>query len=180
MIQNSDHYMSSLSTQPRFEEIKISMASSLDPSREDGLLPMVAAAAIMGVAFHLAIIRVEFERYILHFISGCVLSFFGLLVLSDQVLDVNLLSAVYTALFIALSFHTSLGLSIGAHRLFFHRCRKFPGPLGSRLSRLYVAYLSSKNVQYFKELEKMHAHYGDFVRTGRSPFHLALLGSSAQ
>ncbi|KAJ0114720.1 hypothetical protein J7T55_004964 [Diaporthe amygdali] len=43
---------------------------------------------------------------------------------------------------------------------------RFPGPFGAKLSRFWTAYISSKNAQYYKELEKMQAKYGDFVRTG--------------
>ncbi|KAL2278404.1 hypothetical protein FJTKL_14499 [Diaporthe vaccinii] len=38
--------------------------------------------------------------------------------------------------------------------------------MGAKLSRFWTSYTSSKNFQYYKELEKMQAKYGDFVRTG--------------
>ncbi|KAK7721297.1 hypothetical protein SLS64_001593 [Diaporthe eres] len=63
-------------------------------------------------------------------------------------------------------FNLSCLLSIGFYRLLFHRCGRFPGPMGAKLSRFWTSYTSSKNFQYYKELEKMQAKYGDFVRTG--------------
>ncbi|KAL1876456.1 hypothetical protein Daus18300_002700 [Diaporthe australafricana] len=63
-------------------------------------------------------------------------------------------------------FNLSCLLSIGVYRLLLHRCGKFPGPFGAKLSRFWTAYVSSKKPQNFKDLEIMQAKYGDFVRTG--------------
>lgn len=63
-------------------------------------------------------------------------------------------------------FNLSCLLSIGVYRLLLHRCGKFPGPLGAKLSRFLIACIPSKKPQNFKELEKMQAEHGDFVRTG--------------
>ena len=71
------------------------------------------------------------------------------------------------ALIFASSFNLGLLSSIAVYRLAFHRCGKFPGPTGAKVTKFYAARLSAKNVQYYSELAKMHEQYGDFVRTGK-------------
>lgn len=134
-----------------------------------GLASSAAAAAFLAVAFHAAIQNVEFEQYMFHFLaattaSGPLLSafYFGLGGLSA-------LGALGKTALVVSTFHGSLAASILVYRSCFHRCRKFPGPLGAGLTRFYATSLSLKKVQYFKELEQMHATYGDFVRTGKFP-----------
>ncbi|EKG20298.1 Cytochrome P450 [Macrophomina phaseolina MS6] len=66
---------------------------------------------------------------------------------------------------------------MAVYRVFFHRLRHFPGPFGAKLSRFYSAYLAGKDIKYYKEIEKMHRKYGDFVRTG--PREIAIVRKSA-
>lgn len=114
------------------------------------------AAALLGILFHLAIRRIEFEFIMYHFMAVSTLTFFGM---------IYAFGFMKASLFAA-SFNAGLLTSISVYRLVFHRCRKFPGPLGAKLTRFYAANLSAKNVQYYKELANMHRQYGDFVRTG--------------
>ncbi|KAI2465220.1 monooxygenase [Annulohypoxylon bovei var. microspora] len=67
---------------------------------------------------------------------------------------------------LVLGFHTGLFSSMVIYRLFFHRLRKFPGPVDVKISRLLSAFRAAKKIQYQKELVKMHNEYGDFIRTG--------------
>lgn len=101
-----------------------------------------------------------------HFMAISSASFLGLIYAIVQIDDQSLSGAFLRATIFATSFNTALLLSIATYRLVFHRCRNFPGPLPAKISRFYAAYLSAKDVQYFKELAKVHAQYGDFVRTG--------------
>lgn len=52
------------------------------------------------------------------------------------------------------------------YRVFLHRLNHFPGPLIARLSNLYPTFLSAKKAQLFKETEKLHRRFGDYVRLG--------------
>jgi hypothetical protein len=114
------------------------------------------AAVLFGIVFHLSIRPFEFELIMFHFMVASTLAFFGLFYVFG----------LMKALIFATSFSTGLLASITLYRLAFHRCRKFPGPTAAKISKFYAARLSAKNVQYYKELEKMHEQYGDFVRTG--------------
>lgn len=125
-------------------------------------------AALLGLLFHQAVRNVEFELYMFHFMAFAAASFFGLVYTFVSLYDQSLPNAFFRATVFAASFNTASLLSITVYRLVFHRCRNFPGPLLAKISRFYAAYLSAKDVQYFKELARVHAKYGDFVRTGAS------------
>lgn len=127
-----------------------------------------AVSAFLALSFHLAIQGIEFEDYMFHFLAACSISWPLLMVLFVQYGQYSLVSAFTKAAVVATTFQAVLLLSIALYRLAFHRCRKFPGPIGARISRFYATYLSMKDVQYYKELQKMHSKYGDFVRTGNS------------
>jgi hypothetical protein len=129
---------------------------SLFGAMHSSALSTAASGAVFGILFHQAIRPIEFEFYMFHFMAAYVVTF---------LLSVITLGFTTSVLF-AVSFNTSLLLSIGVYRLVFHRCHKFPGPVAAKLTRLYAASLSAKNVQYYKELANLHAQYGDFVRTG--------------
>jgi hypothetical protein len=124
------------------------------------------SAALFGVLFHQAARNVEFELYMYHFMALSSASILGLIYAFIRFEGQSFGSAVLQATVFASSFNAAVLLSIAIYRVVFHRCRKFPGPLPAKISRFYAAYLSAKDVQYFKELAKVHAQYGDFVRTG--------------
>lgn len=124
------------------------------------------SAALLGVLFHQAIRNVEFELYMYQFMALSSASFLGLMYALVQMEGQSPFGAFLRAIVFATSFNTAVLSSIATYRLLFHRCRNFPGPLPAKISRFYAAYLSAKDVQYFKELAKVHAQYGDFVRTG--------------
>lgn len=124
------------------------------------------AAALLGVLFHLSIRKIEFELIMFHFMGFSILAFFGMMYALIQAGKYSALGAFARASLCASSFNIGLLTSIGIYRSLFHRCRKFPGPFSAKLTRFYAAKLSAKDVQYYKELAKMHCIYGDFVRTG--------------
>lgn len=115
-----------------------------------------AAAALFGALSHQVVRTIEFEFVMFHFMAASVFIYIAQIYTFDLV----------RATLLEISFHAGLFCSIAVYRLFFHRCRKFPGPFGAKLTRLYATRLSARNVQFFRELERLHAQYGDFVRTG--------------
>ncbi|KAF3020671.1 hypothetical protein E8E14_013057 [Neopestalotiopsis sp. 37M] len=136
-----------------------------------------AMSAFLAISFHLAIQSVEFEDHMFHFLAVCFVSWPMLLGFFIHYGQYQLMAAIGKSVVVAATFQGCLLLSIAIYRLGFHRCSKFPGPVGARLSRFYATYLSLKNVQYYKELQKMHDTYGDFVRTG--PREITVLRKSA-
>lgn len=134
------------------------------------------SAGLLGILFHQLIRNVEFELYMYHFIALSLSSFLGLIYAFAHTEGRSLSDAFLQATVFATSFNAAVLTSIAVYRLRFHRCHKFPGPLPAKISRFYAAYLSAKDVQYFKELAKVHAQYGDFVRTGRLASEVYITG----
>ncbi|KXJ88976.1 cytochrome P450 [Microdochium bolleyi] len=149
----------------------LSTIAQVDPSHS------AAVAALLAVSFHAAVQFVEFEGYMFPFLGASALSWPLLSVFYQGFGNCQLLAGAGKAALVGTTFHATLLASIAAYRLLFHRCRQYPGPVGARVSRLYATYLSSKNVQYHKELEEMHRQYGDLVRTG--PREVTILRKSA-
>jgi len=129
----------------------------------------VTAALCLGALFHLSIRKVEVDYLIWHYLALSTGVYAALVYAYLSLTNCSLLEATSKALLVGVSFNTGLTLSIGIYRLFFHRLREFPGPLGAKLSRFYTVKLAAKSVQYNVEVAKMHEKYGDFIRTGRTP-----------
>jgi hypothetical protein len=132
------------------------MGQMLDRIAGGNALDMAGATGLLGILFHVAIQPLEFEFVMFHFMAASVFGF-------------TLLTYAFgfaKASICAASFNAGLLGSITLYRVALHRCRKFPGPFAAKITRFYAARLSAKDVQYYKELAKMHHQYGDFVRTG--------------
>lgn len=126
----------------------------------------VTAALCLGALFHLSIRKIEVDYLIWHYLALSTGVFSALVYAYLSLTNCSLLEATARALLVGASFNTGLTLSIAVYRLFFHPLRRFPGPVGARLSRFYTVKLAAKNVQYNLEVAKMHEKYGDFIRTG--------------
>lgn len=152
----------------------IGSTSSMAPTLISNLVaePTLSAGifASLGVSFHLSILSREIDNA-----SGSLLIVFflvwaGLVIVLLKDLVLSVLSACLRASLACFTFLLALGLSTVIHRLFLHRLRHFPGPLGPKLSRFWtVRLVKSSNFKYHVELEKLHQTYGDFVRTGSYP-----------
>lgn len=123
-------------------------------------------SALLGVLFHVSIQTVEFEKFMFHFLAALPVMAVVMSAFFSVFGHLTWPQAFVKSVSIEAIFNLSCLLSIGIYRLLFHRCGKFPGPIGAKLSRFWTSYTSSKNFQYHKELEKMQEKYGDFVRTG--------------
>jgi tryprostatin B 6-hydroxylase len=64
-------------------------------------------------------------------------------------------------------FVTGLYASLLVYRQFFHPLNKFPGPLGSRISGLFLS-IGFRNADSAVQYRRLHEKYGDFVRVGSS------------
>lgn len=123
-------------------------------------------SALLGVLFHASIQNVEFEKFMFHFLAALPMMAVVMSTVFSAFGHLTWAQAIVKSVIIETIFNLSCLFSMGIYRLLFHRCGRFPGPVGAKLSRFWTAYISSKDVQYYKELEKMQAKYGDFVRTG--------------
>ena len=121
-------------------------------------------AAALGVTSHVGFFihghHVPYALQILEFYSASAVFLLSVNVWLHGwtgVMDALRLAAVYLA---------ALFASMSVYRVFFHPLRHFPGPLAAKLSKLYGPYLN-RNGKMHLEHDKLHAKYGDFVRTGR-------------
>jgi len=121
-------------------------------------------AVVAAIFFHLSIIRQDIEFLILHLGVLYIAVFCAItIVLSGHV---RFTTAVVQTTGLAVVFNTTLMASVLAHRLFFHRIRKFPGPVGARVSKLWQVHKVWGNLQAYQLFDKAHKEYGDFVRIG--------------
>jgi hypothetical protein len=131
------------------------------------MLRDAGASALLGILFHLCIQAIEFELVMFHYMALSAFTFLG----------TTYMTGFLNAVFLATCFNIGLLSSIAVYRLFLHRCKNFPGPVGAKLTKFYSTRLSMKNIQFYKELAAMHGQYGDFVRTG--PREISVLRKSA-
>ena len=82
----------------------------------------------------------------------------------------NSVQAARASALLVFSYSASLFTSIIIYRLFFHQLRKFPGPIGARITKFWHVgkLLRQPN---FKVLDNLHQQYGDFVRTGKHLYY---------
>ncbi|KAH8812452.1 putative benzoate 4-monooxygenase cytochrome P450 [Xylogone sp. PMI_703] len=138
----------------------------------------IASAAGFGALFHLTVVRnVEVDNYIYEFLVLFLTATIGFGITYGSIESFTAIQALARTASVATAFSSGLLISIGVYRLLFHRLRSFPGPLGSKLTRFYTVWKVSKNIQYYKEVAKMHEKYGDFVRTG--PREVCIVRKSA-
>lgn len=126
-------------------------------------------AFAFGSLLHILVLKnIELDVYIPQFLIACVLSFIAICLAQISIGGAQLLTAVWDVTSLATYLSVGIFTSMTIYRLFFHRIRRFRGPILARISRFYAFHLSGKNVQYHVELSKLHKQYGDFIRTGKS------------
>lgn len=130
------------------------------------MLPISALA--LGIAGHQAVRRREIDSkqvQILLILVACHVAV-TLLLWDSERLPKGLFVATTAAIKVDLGFLIGLFSSIGLYRVFFHRCRHFPGPLGARLSKFWALIQAAETVQWNEKVRELHSVYGDFVRIG--------------
>ncbi|KAF2632016.1 hypothetical protein BU25DRAFT_406535 [Macroventuria anomochaeta] len=66
-----------------------------------------------------------------------------------------------------LTFWSTLWIYIGLYRTLFHPLRRYPGPLGARLSKYYtVKKVIATRWHWHRVQQDLQKQYGDYVRTG--------------
>ena len=141
-----------------------------------GFSSSMLAACVLGLAAHLLyFIRGEHHRHSIEIaIAGVGLIWLTWL-LQLKVSSCSWNQATFQAISIACAFTASLLTSMFLYRFFFHPLHSIPGPKAAKLSKLWHARLSSHFGNY-REMHKLHAAYGEYVRTGCG--ELELINSS--
>ncbi|KAI9926158.1 hypothetical protein MW887_004621 [Aspergillus wentii] len=137
-------------------------------------------AAVFGLSLHVILFRPSLfivEEYLYKLLGLYATAVIAAAFAFFTVTEFSMLQIVARVGLIALSFNTGFIFSLSLYRLFFHRLHRFPGPVASKLTRFYDAWLAGKNVQYNVEIDRLHSQYGDFIRTG--PREICIVRKSA-
>jgi hypothetical protein len=121
------------------------------------------ASFIIGVICHISTLNLELDFEVWLLLKCYFGTLLGNLLVLVTINDYELLSALARTIFCAASFNTGVLSSMVIYRLFFHRCRWFPGPFWAKITRFYLIYLSAKREKYFLDLQEFHTKYGDVV-----------------
>ncbi|KAI1466706.1 cytochrome P450 [Daldinia caldariorum] len=144
---------------------------------ENRLSLLAALGAPLGVLFHLTVAQMgDVEDFMYTLIPTMALIAFG--IFSTFVyLGSSIPGALTELSLLATAFNAGLFSSMVIYRLFFHRLRKFPGPLNLKVSRFFSVFMVAKEVKFHKDVARLHEKYGDFIRVG--PRHLGIVRKSA-
>ncbi|KAI0376530.1 putative benzoate 4-monooxygenase cytochrome P450 [Hypomontagnella monticulosa] len=131
----------------------------------------------LGLLFHLTIAQMgDVEDFMYRLLAGFLFTMCSL-GYTYSFLGFSCMATLARLLILASGFNIGLFSSMTIYRLFFHRLRRFPGPLNTKVSRFFSVMRAAKEVKYYKEVTKMHDEYGDFIRTG--PRELCIVRKSA-
>lgn len=131
------------------------------------LLKLGLSSSLLGILLHVSILcYLPVEEYLNSLLGVYTASVVALGAAYISITELALVPILVRVSWIATAFNIGLASSIVVYRVFFHRLRRFPGPVLASISRFYDTYLAGRAVQYNVEIEKLHDTYGDFIRTG--------------
>lgn len=128
--------------------------------------PFSALAAVFGIMSHWGyFIHGEYHMWapVYGFLLVAVIP--PLYLLEFKIHKDDASQAAYSVLEVLAAYLLPLFTSIIAYRLFFHRLRHFPGPIGARISKLWHTW-QVREAKNHLVLDKLYHEYGTFVRTG--------------
>ncbi|KAK4455098.1 Tryprostatin B 6-hydroxylase [Podospora aff. communis PSN243] len=140
-----------------------------------GLAQRCLLATATGVLIHLVYFIRGFHDTSAHGIFVAHTSIYTVLAVAAGFQN-GFLSGFTTATAIFASYLVGLFSSIIIYRIFFHRLRRFPGPLFAKMTKLYSPW-TNRNDKMHLEQNKLFDIYGDIVRVG--PNDLAILSTDA-
>lgn len=123
----------------------------------------LGAAAICGVASHLLVfIHGEWERHTpqIPLVYGALEVVLAAYLLRD---GSTLLCAVESFGIINLGYFAALFTSMIVYRVFFHKTRRYSGPLLAGVTGFWSAFVST-DFKFPLVMQVLHRKYGDFVR----------------
>lgn len=132
-----------------------------------GLAAICLFAAVAGLTAHLGyFIHGERHEEAADVIALSTITSTLMFLVQLLYLQQGFMVSVYSTAAILAAFASALWTSMVVYRLFFHRLRHFPGPVGARVSKFWHSYHVLPRMDSFRWLDRMYHEYGDFVRTG--------------
>ncbi|KAI1742715.1 cytochrome P450 [Xylaria scruposa] len=130
------------------------------------------AALAAGVISYLTFFRGEHHMYGPRYVLIAILTLATHLIAQPHFFQVNNQVAALQTFYLAASYFGGLYSSLVIFRLFFHPLKRFPGPLGFKVSSAWFAtYLVKRDA--FRQLLKLHQKHGDFLRIGSNDLSIA-------
>lgn len=127
-------------------------------------------AISVGAFFHSIVRNREFDRYPFSVISAVIASWIVLSIVLRYGSNggIQTLGQAHKLAFVLVSTTiVSLWMNILVYRAFFHPLRRFPGPFGARLSKLWsLGKVVQSKVRWYQVVGNLKEKYGDYVRTG--------------
>ncbi|KAI0446182.1 cytochrome P450 [Xylaria telfairii] len=138
---------------------------------------MLVAASVAGVVSHLAIFRVgEHHMHGHRYLWNTILAFALSTIVQSRIFQFSGQIAALRTLALAAAYFSGLYSSLCIFRVFFHPLKKFPGPLGSKVSSAWFStHLTGKDA--FRQIFKWHQKHGNFLRYGSNDLSIAHPGA---
>lgn len=135
------------------------------PAEASFALSLPLTSVILGSAFHISSLKLHLDDYGWRVVGLWNLTLSLLFLLFIRNYDV--LAATRLVLTFAVTFLLGFFGSTSVYRLFFSPLRKFRGPWQGVLTSFYRLHAAIKtNVRLFREIDRLHESYGDYVRIG--------------
>ncbi|KAI0466717.1 cytochrome P450 [Xylaria cf. heliscus] len=134
---------------------------------------ILTAASAAGVISHLKFFRVgEHHMYGPQYVLGAILAFAISAIVQSRLFQLSNHAAVLRTFALAASYFVGLYSSLVIYRIFFHPLKKFPGPLGFKVSSTwFMTHLMGRDA--FRQLLKLHQQHGNFVRIGSNDLSIS-------
>lgn len=130
-----------------------------------GIMPPLTGAICIGVTTHVIVFaRGEWERHVVTIAWSIFLSPALIYAATSRFIGGLYIQFLIYTLTTVIGFSVGFLISMGIYRIYFHRLRKFPGPLGARLSGFWSMGTALRGFQLHKKTQQLHEFYGDFVR----------------
>lgn len=127
-------------------------------------VPVDAAASVLiGLSAHIVLNRFELWPKQLFAVYWASVAIYTRHLVAEQ--GQSLASAIVRTLGLSYIVIATLLVSVTAHRLLFHRLRRFPGPLSCKLTK-WTTVSTDLNGLRSRFVDQQHKKYGDIVRTG--------------
>lgn len=139
------------------------------------LVPLAVLSSASGILSHLGYFirgehHVEAPWYALAFVFSPIILFAYL----TGSAGFSIIEAIRVTTVLFWAYVLSIWTSMLVYRGFFHRLGSYPGPFFARLSKFWHVSRVTK-LDNHKQLDKLHAEFGDYVRTGTLVLLLALV-----
>jgi hypothetical protein len=134
----------------------------------------IPLALFAGVAAHLLYFnRGEHHMHGVKYLQAIIVTSAASILVLTKALEYDLQHALSTVAVANSSFLLGIYSSLLVYRLFLNPLNKFPGPLGARITNLWLSTAIGKTSHAHFTIQDLHRKYGDFLRVGSNDLSIA-------